>query len=99
MILQACAGARRWIDAGSVDRCFFIHVNVAIRQLTDSNFVERLMASLRDAGIDAHQLGLEFTGKTLLDDNPSVMRTLDALKRQGVKREIDDFGKGDSRFP
>ena len=53
-----------------------------------------VLASLRDTGIDAHQLALEFTEKTLLDDNPSVMRTLTALKRHGVKLAIDDFGTG-----
>lgn len=94
VIRQACTDARRWIDDGSVDRSFVVHVNVATRQLTDVNFVERVMASLRDTGIDAHQLALEFTEKTLIDDNPSVMRTLNALKRLGVKLAIDDFGTG-----
>lgn len=94
VIRQACTDARRWIDDESVDRSFALHVNVSTRQLTDSNFVERVMASLRDTGIDAHQLALEFTEKTLLDDNPSVMRTLNALKRLGVKLAIDDFGTG-----
>jgi diguanylate cyclase (GGDEF)-like protein/PAS domain S-box-containing protein len=94
VIRQACNDARRWIDSGSVDRNFVIHVNVSTRQLTDVNFVERVLGSLRDTGIDAHQLALEFTEKTLLDDNPSVMRTLNALKRQGVKLAIDDFGTG-----
>lgn len=94
VIRQACSDARRWIDDGSVDRSFALHVNVSTRQLTDVNFVERVMASLRDTGIDAHQLALEFTEKTLLDDNPSVMRTLNALKRLGVKLAIDDFGTG-----
>ena len=94
VIRQACTDARRWIDSGSVDRSFVVHVNVSTRQLTDVNFVERVLASLRDTGIDAHQLALEFTEKTLLDDNPSVMRTLTALKRHGVKLAIDDFGTG-----
>ncbi|MEK7296232.1 MAG: EAL domain-containing protein [Actinomycetota bacterium] len=94
VIRQACADARRWIDDGSVDRGFVVHVNVASRQLTDANFVERVMASLRETGIDVHQLVLEFTEKTLLDDNPSILRTLNALKRMGVKLAIDDFGTG-----
>jgi diguanylate cyclase (GGDEF)-like protein/PAS domain S-box-containing protein len=94
VIRQACTDARRWIDDGSVDRNFVVHVNVATRQLTDANFVERVMASLRDTGIDSHQLALEVGEKTLLSDNPSVMRTLNALKRLGVKLAIDDFGTG-----
>lgn len=94
VIRQVGADTRRWIDEGAVDRSFVGHINVSTRQLTDTNFVERVLASLRDTGIDAHQLALEFTEKTLLEDNPSVMRTLNALKRLGVKLAIDDFGTG-----
>ncbi len=94
VIRRACAEAKRWIDDGSVDRGIVVHVNVTTRQLTDTNFVERVMASLRETGIDAHQLALEIRESTLLNDNPSIMRTLNALKRLGVKLAIDDFGTG-----
>jgi EAL domain-containing protein (putative c-di-GMP-specific phosphodiesterase class I) len=30
----------------------------------------------------------------MLNDNPAIMRTLNALKRLGVKLAIDDFGTG-----
>ncbi|MEO5975073.1 MAG: EAL domain-containing protein [Ilumatobacteraceae bacterium] len=94
VIRQACTEAKRWIEDGSVDRAIVVHVNVTTRQLTDTNFVERVMASLRETGIDAHQLALELTESTLLNDNPSIMRTINALKRLGVKLAIDDFGTG-----
>ncbi len=94
VIRQACTDARRWIDDGSVDRGVVIHVNVTTRQLTDANFVERVIATLRETGIDTHQLALEINESTLLNDNPSIMRTLTALKRFGVKLAIDDFGTG-----
>jgi EAL domain-containing protein (putative c-di-GMP-specific phosphodiesterase class I) len=94
VIRQACTEVRRWIDDGSVDRSIVMHVNVTTRQLTDTNFVDRVMASLRETGVDAHQLALEISESTLLNDNPSIMRTLTALKRLGVKLALDDFGTG-----
>jgi len=94
VIRQACADVKSWIDGGSVDRSIFMHVNVTTRQLINPNFVERVMASLRETNTDAHQLTLEITEGTLLDENPSIMRTLTALKRLGVKLAIDDFGTG-----
>ncbi len=94
VIRQACIEAKRWIEDGTVDRGIVVHVNVTTRQLTDTNFVERVMASLRETGVDAHQLAIEIVESTLLNDNPSVMRTLNALKRLGVKLAIDDFGTG-----
>jgi diguanylate cyclase (GGDEF)-like protein/PAS domain S-box-containing protein len=94
VIRQACTEVMRWINDGSVDRSIVIHINVTTRQLTDTNFVDRVMASLRETGIDTHQLALEISESTLLNDNPSIMRTLTALKRLGVKLAIDDFGTG-----
>jgi EAL domain-containing protein (putative c-di-GMP-specific phosphodiesterase class I) len=52
------------------------------------------MASLRDAKLEPHQVDLEVTESTLLDDKGGVMRTLNALRRLGIKLAIDDFGTG-----
>jgi diguanylate cyclase (GGDEF)-like protein/PAS domain S-box-containing protein len=93
-IRTACADARTWIDAGVVDRSFVMHVNVSTRQLNDAAFVERVMGSLRDAQLDAQHLTIEITEKTMLSDNPAVMRTINALKRLGVKLALDNFGTG-----
>ena len=93
-IRTACADARAWIDAGVVDRSFVMHVNVSTRQLNDAAFVERVMGSLRDAQLDAQHLTIEITEKTMLSDNPAVMRTINALKRLGVKLALDNFGTG-----
>lgn len=93
-IRTACADARSWIDAGIVDRSFVMHVNVSTRQLNDAAFVERVMGSLHDAQLDAQYLTIEITEKTMLSDNPAVMRTINALKRLGVKLALDNFGTG-----
>ena len=91
---QACADMRRWLDTKSIDNSFVMHVNVSARQLSDATFVERTLASLRDAQLEPHQLDLEVTETTLLEDKGGVMRTLNALKRLGIKLAIDDFGTG-----
>jgi len=71
-----------------------VHVNVSTRQLSEAAFVERVMGTLRETNVDAAHLTLEITEKTMLSDNPAVMRTLNALKRLGVKLALDDFGTG-----
>ena len=91
---QACADMRRWLDTKAIDNSFVMHVNVSARQLSDATFVERTLASLRDAQLEPHQLDLEVTETTLLEDKGGVMRTLNALKRLGIKLAIDDFGTG-----
>jgi EAL domain-containing protein (putative c-di-GMP-specific phosphodiesterase class I) len=94
VVRQACTDARAWMDAHVVDGSFVVHVNVSARQLSDSGFVERVMGSLRDTKLEPFHLALEINETTMLNDNPAIMRTLNALKRQGVKLAIDDFGTG-----
>ena len=94
VVRQACTDARSWMDAQIVDGSFVVHVNVSARQLSDSGFVERVMGSLRETKLEPFHLALEINETTMLNDNPAIMRTLNALKRQGVKLAIDDFGTG-----
>lgn len=94
VIRRACADARSWIDRGLVDRTFLVHVNVSVRQLGDSTFVERVMGAITESGLDPLNLVLEVTEQVMLSDNPTVTRTMSALKRLGVKLAIDDFGTG-----
>jgi diguanylate cyclase (GGDEF)-like protein/PAS domain S-box-containing protein len=94
VIRQACTDARSWMDTQIVDGSFIVHVNVSARQLSDSGFVERVMGSLKDTKLEPSHLALEINETTMLNDNPAIMRTLNALKRLGVKLAIDDFGTG-----
>ena len=94
VIRQACTDARSWMDTNVVDGSFIVHVNVSARQLSDSGFVERVMGSLKDTKLEPSHLALEINETTMLNDNPAIMRTLNALKRLGVKLAIDDFGTG-----
>ena len=94
VIRQACTDARLWMDTNVVDGSFIVHVNVSARQLSDSGFVERVMGSLKDTKLEPSHLALEINETTMLNDNPAIMRTLNALKRLGVKLAIDDFGTG-----
>jgi diguanylate cyclase (GGDEF)-like protein len=83
-----------WISTGLVDRSMAIHVNASRRQLSDITFVDRALTILRDNGLEGSQLVFETSEATLVDNNPSVLRTVTALKRQGVRIAVDDFGAG-----
>ena len=83
-----------WISTGLVDRVMAIHVNASRRQLSDFTFVDRALTILRDNNLEGSQLVFETSEATLVDNNPSVLRTVTALKRQGVRIAVDDFGAG-----
>jgi diguanylate cyclase (GGDEF)-like protein len=91
---QAAATLARWTAEGVVERSTSIHVNASRRQLSDITFVERALTILRTHSLDGSQLVFETSESNLVENNPSVLRTVTALKRQGVRIAVDDFGSG-----
>lgn len=91
---RACADLRIWLDDGRVDRQFVMHVNVSPRQVADPHFVERTLASVKDHDLQSQHLALEFDERMLLRDPSNALRTLQSLRRFGVRLSIDDFGTG-----
>lgn len=83
-----------WIADGVADRTMSLHVNASRRQLSDSTFVDRTLTILREHSLDGRQLVLETSEASLVDNNPSVLRTVNALTRNGVRIAVDDFGAG-----
>lgn len=91
---QACGQLREWIDAGAVDPRFAVHVNVSPRQLGDPDFVERTLAAVEKQRLRPSNLVLEFAENTISRDG--ALRTLQSMRRFGVRLTIDDFGTGHS---
>jgi diguanylate cyclase (GGDEF)-like protein len=83
-----------WIRDGLVEPSTALHINASRRQLSDITFVDRTLTILRTHRLDASQLVLETSESNLVENNPSVLRTVNALTRQGIKIAVDDFGSG-----
>src|SRR5690606_28346476 len=83
----------------------YISVNVSPRHFRSADFADRLLGLLEAAGANPARLRVEITEVALLDDAPRTRRLLDALRAQGVRAVLDDFGTGFSalsylhRFP
>ena len=91
---QGARTVAQWINDGIVDRSTSIHVNASRRQLSDITFVDRALTILRNNGLEGSQLVFETSESNLVENNPSVLRTVTALKRQGIRIAVDDFGSG-----
>lgn len=94
VIRQACADMRMWLNEKRIDRQFIVHVNVSPRQVGDTRFVERTLAAIKDFDLQPQHLALEFDEKMLMKDTANTLRTLQSMKRFGVRLSIDDFGTG-----
>lgn len=71
-----------------------IAVNVSVRQFRHSDFVDLVMAALRETGVSPYKLKLELTESLLADDIEVTISKMAALKNMGVTLSIDDFGMG-----
>jgi EAL domain-containing protein (putative c-di-GMP-specific phosphodiesterase class I) len=92
VLRAACAQTRIWQAAGFTD--FRVAVNVSPRQLQQEDFADTVADILEQTGLAARNLEIEVTETSLMQDPEAGIRTLNALRKMGVKIAIDDFGTG-----
>jgi EAL domain-containing protein (putative c-di-GMP-specific phosphodiesterase class I) len=71
-----------------------ISINVSAMQIAAHGFVERVRATLAEAGADPSTIELELTESVVIADPDHAQQTLNELRRLGVHLSIDDFGTG-----
>ena len=89
---QACRVARAHLPG------LVVSINVSPLQLMREAFADEVATALRESGLDPRWIELEITESVFLDDVPSALESLHALRRQGVSVALDDFGTGYSAF-
>ncbi|MCU1396456.1 MAG: diguanylate cyclase/phosphodiesterase with sensor(s) [Ilumatobacteraceae bacterium] len=72
-----------------------IWVNLAAQQLADGEHLYSRVRTAMEAGlISANDIGFEVTESSLLEDLPSAVGALSALRALGFEIALDDFGTG-----
>ncbi len=98
VLATACRQARRW----QLDRPdavpIFVSVNVAVRQVWDSDLVADVAEILAETGLAPHLLQLELTESAVMGSAGRPLQALQALSDMGVRIAIDDFGTGYSNL-
>jgi len=93
----ACCQGTRW-NAGHTEAgprpALLMNVNVSARQVTDPMFAKRVSRIVDRSGIDPSAVCLELTENTLMSDTPNTLKTLRAVRNEGIHLSIDDFGTG-----
>ncbi|MHB1605290.1 MAG: bifunctional diguanylate cyclase/phosphodiesterase [Leptospirales bacterium] len=94
VIREACRQAKAWQEE-SVDSVFRVAVNISAVQLSESGFVEMVTSILRETGVTATSIGLEFeiTESRMMQSDVAV-EALSNLRKMGIRISIDDFGTG-----
>lgn len=103
VLLQACRQAKAWQDQGLGS--FKMAVNLSASHFKRNTVTSSVQQALELSGLEPSLLEIELTESVLLQNNQSMIDTLQELKQLGVSLSIDDFGTGYSslsylhRFP
>ena len=93
---EACTQLEHWNTMGLTLET--LSVNVALSQLHDRHFVDRLNARFKQHNINPNQLMLEFTESQLAKEVTQLQTQLEQIQQLGVPLSIDDFGTGYSNL-
>ncbi|GAA3125220.1 EAL domain-containing protein [Streptomyces rameus] len=97
-LATACRQARRWQLDRPGEPPIFVSVNVAVRQVWDSDLVADVAEILAETGLAPHLLQLELTESAVMGSAGRPIQALQALSDMGVRIAIDDFGTGYSNL-
>ncbi|MCX5201010.1 EAL domain-containing protein [Streptomyces sp. NBC_00237] len=98
VLRTACRQARQWqMDHPGTDP-LFVSVNVAVRQVWDSDLVGDVAEILQETGLEPRLLQLELTESAVMGSAGRPLQALQALSDMGVHIAIDDFGTGYSNL-
>ncbi len=93
VLAMACHQLALWA-ADPARANWTLSVNVSAQEFRQSEFVQDVLAVLRDSGADARRLKLELTESLLLHDVEDSILKMQALRTLGVGFALDDFGTG-----
>jgi diguanylate cyclase (GGDEF)-like protein/PAS domain S-box-containing protein len=98
VLATACRQARQWQLDHPGEPPIFVSVNVAVRQVWDSDLVEDVADILAETGLAPGLLQLELTESAVMGSAGRPLQALQALSDMGVHIAIDDFGTGYSNL-
>ena len=82
----------------SADPMRRLSMNVSIATLRARDWLDRFKSALNNAPGAAERLIVEIVETQAIDDVPETIRVLAAMKAQGVRIAMDDFGSGHTSF-
>ncbi|MFM9370311.1 putative bifunctional diguanylate cyclase/phosphodiesterase [Streptomyces sp. Da 82-17] len=98
VLRTACRQARRWQLERPDLPPVFVSVNVAVRQVWDSDLVADVAEILAETQLAPELLQLELTESAVMGSTGRPLQALQELSEMGVHIAIDDFGTGYSNL-
>ncbi|MCW8870916.1 MAG: EAL domain-containing protein [Proteobacteria bacterium] len=93
VLLKACEQLAAWsFDASKAH--LTLSVNVSVQEFDETDFVDAVIETIEQTGINPAKLKLEITENILILNTEKVVEKMQALKDYGVTFSLDDFGTG-----
>ncbi|MFD2233535.1 EAL domain-containing protein [Phaeospirillum tilakii] len=93
VLKTACAQLIAW--AGRPEFAdLSIAVNVSARQFREPNFVETVVKTVNETGVNPRMLKLELTESLMVVSVQEVIEKMTLLRERGLRFSLDDFGTG-----
>ncbi len=80
----------------ATQRLIRVSVNVSARQFNNANFIDQVIALLRQNQCQPQWVKFEITETLLLEYSQEVLQKLNRLSQMGIMIVLDDFGTGHS---
>ena len=92
MLKRVCLDLKEWIDEGRT--VVPVSVNFSRKHLTNLNLADDICSIADSIGVPHEYITIEFTETTTEADQHRLRDVVMALKADGIKTSIDDFGVG-----
>ncbi len=92
VLRTTCADISRWRKAGLEN--VRVSINFSARQVEHENFIDDIVAALREFELPGSSIEVEITENLIMNDMSQVIQKLRKLSSLGIKIAIDDFGTG-----
>ncbi|MCU0534801.1 MAG: EAL domain-containing protein [Hydrococcus sp. Prado102] len=94
VLKEACYQMKLWQSQFFNSSLTTISVNVSGKQFLKADFINRVQNILKETKLNPYCLKLEITESILVENNRSILSTIEQLKNLGVQLSMDDFGTG-----
>ncbi|MBN2866710.1 MAG: EAL domain-containing protein [Thiotrichales bacterium] len=89
---KACRETQQWSEQFNIP--LHISVNLSTKQFKDKDLLHTIQQSLKESALPAHQLELEITESSVMDDVDKAIEIMNQIYQDGVQIALDDFGTG-----
>lgn len=93
VLRQVCSQLKAW-EKSPETRDLCVAINVSAPRFRGEGFVDEVLGTVRQYGVNPKLIKFELTERVLLDDHQEASAKMQLLRKEGFEFALDDFGTG-----